>query len=358
MEYVACLKVALNDIKALINLESNRKKHITPLLEMRGKETDKHFKSFQDNWGDTPFFLDFSSTELEDKTKTEWISQLLSAEQAFSNKRDFFDEARKNSTFIPVISWQPNDSSREVVQFSLKVEQQFNELAIRVNMNSSSAWQVACSILDSLSSPSNTTIILDFQDKSREITTESSKATGNKISTLSAYSPKRLVLLSTSFPSQKPAANSTASVASLDYSVQHLIKSASKISCPVIYGDYAASNPFDTIDFIPGMIILPFACYFYPFEWWMRRLGGNKEFIKYRDIAKEIRVLPYYHGDNYCWATKEIARIATLTPSDDQGHGANGTWNGYKSNQHMCVMLDYLQSPVSSPTGSLDDFDE
>lgn len=59
MKYAACLRVGLNDIKALTNLEHPRRDLFTPLLDMRGND-DRHLQSFLKDWTDHPFFMDIS----------------------------------------------------------------------------------------------------------------------------------------------------------------------------------------------------------------------------------------------------------------------------------------------------------
>ncbi|MEW9901495.1 hypothetical protein [Pseudomonas putida] len=55
MKYAACLRVGLNDIKALTNLEHARRNLFTPLLDMRGND-DRHLQNFLKDWTDHPFF--------------------------------------------------------------------------------------------------------------------------------------------------------------------------------------------------------------------------------------------------------------------------------------------------------------
>lgn len=45
MEYIASVRVGLNDIKALVNLESDRRSAIAPLLNMRGNDS-RYIDSF------------------------------------------------------------------------------------------------------------------------------------------------------------------------------------------------------------------------------------------------------------------------------------------------------------------------
>lgn len=163
MEYVPCLKVALNDVKALINLESHRKARVAPLIEMRGKETDPHLRTFLDQWGDTSFFFDFSLAESATTTDP-WFSNLLLQNDAFKTKRNFLSALSNHPNLIPVISWQEQDTLRNVTQFALRVEERFSEIAIRINMQDEKAWPTATSVLSAVREPENITIILDYQD--------------------------------------------------------------------------------------------------------------------------------------------------------------------------------------------------
>ncbi|MGO2202092.1 beta family protein, partial [Pseudomonas helleri] len=176
----------------------------------------------------------------------------------------------------------------------------------------------------------------------------SAPATANHLlKQLNGYNLQSLVLLSTSFPIDKPASNTSRSSACYDVAWQSNID-RNGISPSPIYGDYAATNPTAPMEYIPGMPVLPFGCYYTPTEWWQRRKGGNKEFVNYIEIAREVRNLPGYHGDDFCWATREYSRIVTTST----GYGNNGTWNGYRINQHICAMI------LSITDGANEEFDE
>lgn len=84
-----------------------------------------------------------------------------------------------------------------------------------------------------------------------------------------------------------------------------------------------------------------------------RRKGGNKEFANYIEIAQEVRNLPGYHGDDFCWATREYSRIVATST----GYGNNGTWNGYRINQHICAMILSITDDANEEFDELD-FDD
>ena len=89
MQYVACLRVGQNDIKALINLEPERRDVFTPLLDMRGDD-DRHLQTFLATWTDHPFFLDVSRVRKDVGEDFIGGNDLHNASDAFENKQQFF----------------------------------------------------------------------------------------------------------------------------------------------------------------------------------------------------------------------------------------------------------------------------
>ncbi|WP_176517965.1 beta family protein [Pseudomonas faucium] len=336
MQYSACLRVGLNDVKALVNLEPERRDHFTPLLDMRGKD-DKHLQSFLKDWTEHRFFIDISRGRLDRLEAFIADNDLHNPKNAFERKKAFFDDIHTTASLaIPVISWTDDDPQRDVIQLGLALERDFDEIAIRVfcpEKPTSISRNRLFSLLDSLTHPGEAHVIVDYI-----ASPPSSTATGSEfdhfIRDIAAYAPASIILLSTSFPTHKPASNSSRSATCTDIAWQSTVN-RSISGTQVVYGDYAATNPTAAIEYVAGMPVLPFGCYYTPTEWWQRRKGGDKEFNNYIDIAREIRALPGYHQDDFCWATKEYARIVATST----GYGNNGTWNGYRINQHICAML-------------------
>lgn len=357
MQYSACLRVGQNDVKALINLEPERRSHFAPLLDMRGKD-DKHLQTFLKAWTEHQFFIDVSRGKMDVLEAFIADNDLHNPNNAFQQKKIFFDSVRAtNPLAIPVISWTDADPQRDVIQLGLALEREFNKIAIRVfcpEKPTTASRNRLFSLLDSLTLPGCAHVILDFM-----ATAPSSTAAGSAfdhlIRDIAVYAPASIVLLSTSFPTNKPASNSSRSTTCTDVAWQSTVN-RSQTSATVVYGDYAATNPTAPMEYVAGMPVLPFGCYYTPTEWWQRRKGGDKEFSNYIDIAKEIRNLPGYHNDDFCWATKEYARIVTTST----GYGNNGTWNGYRINQHICAMLKSIidQQQAALEPIDPDDFDD
>lgn len=339
MQYVACLRVGQNDVKALVNLEAPRRDIVAPLLEMRGDD-DRHLQTFLTNWTEHPFFLDVSRVTKDVAEVFITTNDLHNPNGAFENKRRFFaDVTGINQNVIPVVSWVDDDLQRAVIQSALALQGDFQNIAIRVTCPekpTAISWNRLLSILDALESPEIATVILDFGATS-PANTASGSDFNLSLRQLNSYQIRNLVLVSTSFPIDKPASNSSRSSACYDVAWQSRVD-INGIESNIIYGGYAATNPTAPMEYVPGMPVLPFGCYYTPTEWWQRRKGANKEFVKYVEIAQEIRNLPGYHGDEFCWATREYSRIVATSTN----YGNNGTWNGYRINQHICAMIQSI----------------
>ncbi|WP_248917852.1 beta family protein [Pseudomonas entomophila] len=357
MQYSACLRVGQNDIKALINLEPERRTPFTPLLDMRGDD-DRHLQTFLNNWTEHPFFIDVSRGKKDVREAFISAHDLHNPANAFEEKRKFIYHVRdKNPNVIPVISWSDDDAQRDVIQLSLSLERDFKNIAIRVTCPEKPtpiSRNRLLAILDSLSAPTCAHIILDFI-ASAPASTASGSDFDHLLRDIGAYTPATVILLSTSFPIDKPASNSSRSATCFDTAWQATVN-RNRPGINLVYGDYAATNPTAPMEYVVGMPVLPFGCYYTPTEWWQRRKGGDKEFVNYIEIADEIRRLPGYHGDGFCWATREYTRIVATSTN----YGNNGTWNGYRINQHICAMLKSIldrERAVLEPI-DIDDLDD
>lgn len=340
MKYLASLRVGQNDVKALVNIEQHRRLDFTPLLNMRGND-DRHLVTFLSNWGNNKFLLDIS--RLSSDVAEEFIqdNDLHNPADGFSNKISFFQQVyATNQSLIPVISWTDSDPQRDVVQCALKLSAGFKTIALRVACTSSpspTSWNRLKVILDAVPSPERVIVVLDF-GTTPPTAIETGSPFHHSLLDLAGYQPMLICLLSSSFPSDKPPSNASRTVPCQDIMWQSLAQDL-PLDVELVYGDYAATNPSAAMEYIKGMPILPFANYYMPVEWWQKRKGSDKEFFNYVELAKDIRSLSGYHGDDFCWATREFKRIATSGTS----YGNNGTWNGYKINQHICAMLEQLK---------------
>lgn len=351
MLYIPCMKVGQNDVKALINLEEDRKKLVSPLLNMRGKE--RNLNDFLVSWGDHPYLMDVSRSPQD-------IAEEVIAERDLHNPTNHFEKKRvwlaelkaKNNSLIPVVSWLDTDNSRDVIQQARLLLIDFETIAIRVICSAEitgASWDRAISILDAIATPEKIIVILDFGDKS-PVSTINGGTLDHILSTLDLYGVHSASLISSSFPSQKPQSGSSSTATCHDIVWQTEAKQLNT-SINLIYGDYAGTNPGAAIEYIPGMAVIPFASYYAPNEWWLKRLGRDKEFENYVQLARDIRQLPDYHGDDFCWANREYGRINQT----NEKYGNNGVWNGLRANQHICATLQFLQYEDNGDSISIDD---
>lgn len=352
MEYVVALRTAQNDVKAVVNLENNRKEKVVPFMHARGND-DKQITTFLNNWGNFPYLLDVSrfAPDIDDKFITE--GDLLSPFNAYSAKQKFFTWAKTiNDALIPVVSWAAGDSTREIVQCAVALEKTYPEIAIQIDLNSAtSEINKITNILDAVKDPLKILILLNIAQKTPPDLAATAPLS-QLIAQLRSYSISKYVLLSTSFPEDKPPSGTSRVVDCTDISWQKTYQAMMK-DIVFIYGDYGATNPTSALEYIQGMPVIPFANYLIKNEWTQIREGKDKEFSIYQKIANDIQKLPGYHGDGFCWATKEISRIAKAV---DGKNGNNGTWNGFKINQHICEILNNLGNfGVSSAPSYNDD---
>ncbi|MCF5225743.1 beta family protein [Pseudomonas syringae] len=355
MKYIACLRVGLNDVNALINIEDHRREYFSPLLDMRGKDS-KYLQAFFESWTQSKFFLDVSRVTADAKDEYIVNEDLHNPANAFSTKKEFFARAfDANSKMVPVVSWRDTDEQRQVVQFAMHLSTKYKKTAVRIAANSKpsdASITRLLAILDSIEHPETTTVIFDY-GSTRPADLSAGSEFHKMMLRIDGYGLEEICLLSTSFPSDKPQSNTSRMVQCTDPDWQTNAQ-ALEFKTKIIYGDFGATNPAAPMEFINGMVILPFANYYIAPEWWQRRKGGDREFFNYIEIAKEIRRLPGYHHDDYCWANKEIFRISKLPADADAGYGGNGQWNGIKINQHICVVIDQLSSAGKEP----DDFED
>lgn len=354
MKYIVGLRIGQNDIKALTNLESARKDAVIPLLSMRG-DTQKELDKFINNWGGRPFFIDVSHYPGDTDSVFNQQKKLHDPARAFFGRQQFYKTVKSRSDqAVPVVSWQDNDNPRDIIQFALALSQQYPFIAIRPTIpmtDTSTQWPMAINILNAIQDLSKVWLIADFGYCDATFQSVALKKIEYIIKETAGLGLQGIAMLTTSYPTTKPPSGNTATIPCLDIGLYLSALKNTGIK-NLVYADCAATNPTSTMDFIPGMPVIPFAGYFTPREWWQGRLGKSMETAKYVDLAKNIQALPGYHGDNFCWGTKEIGRIATGTSTT----GSNGSWNGVRINQHICALLEHeANGGFSTSSASTDD---
>lgn len=215
-------------------------------------------------------------------------------------------------------------------------------------------------VLDVVRDPGKVWLLIDYGPL-REITEIStSRKTASFLKIIDSIRLAGWSIISTSFPAQRPAPGTVQRAEMLDYAAQSLIKTQNQTSIRA-YGDYASSTLGSATRYMPGMVVIPFGTYLSDFEWWLCRDGESLEYKKYIDIAKKLVNLPQFDGATYCWANENYTRISKLPPTATRNYGTNGTWNGYRLNQHITEICHYLEAfhfPLTFQSISADEEDD
>lgn len=362
MQYVVSIKNAQNDIQALINLDDNRKKQVIPLIHTTGEINSKNsidkinkkklkkdhiFKTFLLKWGNYEFMLDPSRLSEKDiKSPYNEYYNLHDPSNGYLRKFEYFEKIRMiNNNFIPVVGWNENDTSlvQDIFQFFLKLQDEYSKIAIHINIDSQTDFEILKNLLEVKKDTASLNIILNFKSIENKCTDELSSKIYRQISLLSnRFGPLSFITMSSSFPSSKPSyRDKWKKTENRDIILYTQLKTKIKDS-KIIYGDYGATSPNSAIEFIPGMKIIPSITYYSSRYWYQIKSGEPQEYSKFIELAKKIREEDFYHGDKFCWATKKIKEIASKS-KNEPGSGTQGTWNGYKINQHICAILEEIK---------------
>lgn len=347
--YLVALRTGQNDLAALENLSKEDQEKIVPLISIRGNK-EKPLNKLLENW-DGDILLDVSR-QPRDIKQSALIkdNELLNEKNAFHSKREYFEKLKKIKNFVPVVSWLDSHSQREIVRYCFELHNSgFDKIAIRLDAKDPNDHDISVinSIINAFPSPEKLIIIFDYQKIEKPLSTDAKEWLSLTIQDLTFnYGIEEIYLLSTSFPTEKPARNTPQYYSNSDLIWQLEIIN---IYSQVHHGDYATSDPTGEMEFIPGMTVYPYAAYSNPrgAEWWTIRQGEDKEFSQYVDIATQIVALPFF-GSVACWGDENYSRISQLDPTDDdrKGWGNSGQWVGYRINQHIVYTLDFIETPT------------
>lgn len=334
------VRTSTYNLGALKELTADVKLKLIPRIIVRG-DNSTDLDSFLNEWNSSLFLLEISKYALD--ADCDLNVSLNDSNNHFSNKFNFFKEKQQIShQLIPVINENSLENLRDIVQFGINISNHFNLIAF--NLNISSNFEKSFSILNSLLAAfsdkiiSKVILIIDAGkiDNLNQINLEN-LATISKI--INKYNFYSIITSSTSYPSSRPSAGETATHTCIDPVWQNRFnKQLNKIGKSLIYGDYAATDPSgEAIEFDFAVHPIPYATYLLKdsFEWFTLREGKGGEYEKFRQIAKKIRNHSGYHGDAFCYATKQIKSIAEHTRKKA---GNQAYWNKLKINQHISAI--------------------
>ncbi|WP_173910773.1 hypothetical protein [Acinetobacter sp. Marseille-Q1618] len=346
--YVPFLRSGASELNALTALPPEHKSLIAPLLFLTGNDWNK-ITSFIDSY-ESHLWIDSSKFKLDEETP---ISiQLNDSTDNYDFKFNKYIELQKiNENIAPIITLYNEDNTRNTIKLIKKFTHNFRTVGIRINPTLEN-YKDIINLLDKILlsfddiTIHNLAIFLDLGKIDSSEQTEKEHVINFTKYIQENLSPKTIVTSSTSYP---PKPVGIIYQECFDPIWQETIKH--KLSdFKFIYGDYAATSPTDIIKPTTNMRPRPAATYLLNnLTWYIESQGKAQEFIKFIQIAKNIRNLDGYHGDDFSWANEEIKRISQITDPTQKGYGGQQTWNEIKIHQHICAMLESKINQLDNP---------
>ena len=336
--YVPCLRSGASETNALLALGEEHKTLISPLIFLMGNDWEK-VSNFISNYK-YPLWVDSSTFKLDEEGIIN--NQLNDSSNNYTFKFEKYCELRLlNENLSPVLTLNPADKPRELIQLVKKFKANFNDVGLRITLtieNHKDSLNLLDKILLSFESNdmANITIFLDLGKINSADQNEKEHVIAFVSYIQNNLSPKNIITISTSYPA-KPEGAIYQECHDLIW--QEILRE--KVDTHnFIYGDYAATSPSDVIQVSKFMRPRPAATYLTDgLSWYIESQGKVQEYGKFVDIAKNILSLDGYHGDDFCWSNTEIRRISNITDLTKKGYGGQQQWNEYKIHQHICAIL-------------------
>lgn len=358
-KYMPAVRCSTYNLGAIKELTPSTKDDILPLVILRG--TNFHdIENFLTSWGVRPILLD--SSRYSSDASTDVCIELNDSTNHYGNKLTKFTALKAISpNLIPVVGYNSLDNARDLVQLTLNLLNNFNHIAIRVNISDEISVNIALlqAILAAIPDEhiQRIVLLLDY-GKIQSIPDVKAANLTAIITSLKSYTFALISTLSSSYPSSRPSSGTTLNHPVLDPIWQNIFRSKiTPFASNVIYGDFSATDPTtESLDFDFAVHPIPYATYLLDYlEWFTAREGAGGEYERFRDIAQKIRSTSGYHGDTFCWANRTIVSIADGT-RDKAGNQA--FWNKIKINQHISAIVEALNNGVLQKLGTSSHEDE
>lgn len=346
--YVPFLRSSASELNALSALPPERKSLIAPLLFLTGNDWEK-ISNFIDSY-ESHLWIDSSRFKLDEDSP---ISiQLNDCTDNYVYKFNKYLELQKlNKNIAPVITLRNEDNTRGTIQLIKNFTNHFPSVGIRLELTENN-YKETLNLLDKIllsfddADIHNLTIFLDLGKIDSSDQTQKEHVVNFINYIQNNLSPKNIVTSSTSYP---PKPVGAIYQECFDPIWQETVKDKYP-NYNFIYGDYAATSPTDIIKPTRNMRPRPASTYLLDnLTWYIESQGKAQEFIKFIQIAKNIRNLEGYHGDDFCWSNEEIKRISEITDPTQKGYGGQQTWNEIKIHQHICAVLESRTNQLDNP---------
>lgn len=337
--YVPCVRSGASELNALLALENERKELISPLLFLTGNDWNK-IERFIMSYS-YPLWLDSSQFKLDEEGTVN--NQLNNPENNYEFKINKFTSLLEiNRNISPIVSIRGNENARNTISKIKIFLEKFKNVGIRIELKENN-FNDTINLLDKILLPFDQDVIdrfvlfLDIGKISSPNIYEKDHLTEFLSFIENNLTPKNIITVSTAYPA-KPVGILHQECHDIIW--QEVVK-CNHTKHNFIYGDYAATSPTDIIQVSDFMRPRPASTYLLDnLTWYIESQGKVQEYVKFIQIAQNIRALDGYHGDDFCWSNNEIKRISEITDPTQKGYGGQQQWNEYKIHQHICAILE------------------
>ncbi|CAM5213655.1 hypothetical protein CDEF62S_05606 [Castellaniella defragrans] len=213
--YFPALRIRINEVKGLENLDTARKNKIIPLLSLgrwspKGKDFHRAGEIANRAMGGGPHFLDITDNprHLPDQQK-----RLRSSKDGFGNWRAFLNDF---PNALPIAQIPDNLDRRNFIQQVLKLEDEKELVGFRIK-DTLQEVDLVINALSAMSNPENSIVYIDSKYVRNQVSLYASASIDAALAIRRQIENTNIVALSTSFPrSIVPFADTTEKRGSID----------------------------------------------------------------------------------------------------------------------------------------------
>ncbi len=351
--YYPSLRSRASELEGLANLQDSTKDLIVPSVSLcrHGKNStfnsaiDKVFEAF-----DNPFIVDLTTSS---PIEIDGALELASPEDNYESwVRFLLSKRNDNVHFIPTALISKGSTKRQFVQQVLTLEQEFGQVAIRVNPLHKQGIQAATLAASTIEEISNAVFIIDAGQISIQRQRASLDACIRGINTIRNIEPSsEIVVTGSSFPRGFTEYGRRRGSISMLERQNYKALGGSSVA---IYGDYASIHGA----FYPGSYAKFAARIDYPTpgNWIFERRSDDaiERQDLYQSAAQAIIADEEWDDELQAWGVEKIRDAAA---GSNDGMNAPGKWIAVRMNLHIERMVQFIQSDGDTTDGFEDDID-
>lgn len=294
-----------------------------------------------------PFYLDLTNDRSHHSAGT---LELTDKRNCFENWRNFLTTAKSDHKIIPVA--QLSGNSRDAVRQSIKFENEFGGVGVRIDAFDQNQVAAAKAILSAIDDPQNCMFFVDVAQIEARTTTAMSQIAIQVINQLrELHDGCSITTLSSSFPRSVATFGDKRGEIDNEDRRLNIIIGGQDVA---IYGDYGAIHA-TVYDDQPMARAAPRIDYPSYHQWiFERRPKEDKE--AFQEIAQSIVELPDWDDSLDTWGHRVIKEVAA---GNTEGWGSAQKWISVRVNIHIATQLAYskliIDSGLEGGTESEDD---